>query len=153
MKVIGLNFTKISAAKDENFKVGPAINTDIEFTNVEEESVSLLKEDSQALKSAFRFSVSYLESEDKKSKKNAEIILEGNIIVSGTKDEAKDVQKAWKKKEIPNSFKVPLFNLILRKCSPKALQLEEELNLPTHIPLPQIRPGPQSPQNTEEEKK
>ncbi len=151
MKVIGLNFTKISATKDSNFQVGKSINTDIEFTDVAKESVSLLKEDSEALRVSFRFSVTYLESDDKKSKKNAEIAFEGNIIVSGTKDESKDIQKAWKKKEIQNSFKVPLFNLILRKCSPKALQLEEELNLPTHIPLPQIRPGPQQP--ADEEKK
>jgi hypothetical protein len=141
MKVIGLSFTKISASKVHAFQMGKAINTDIEFLDIDKASLSLLKDDSEALRVSFRFSVNYLETDDKKSKKNAEISLEGDIIVSGTKDESKDVQKAWKKKEIPASFKVPLFNLILRKCSPRALQLEEELNLPSHIPIPQIHPG------------
>jgi hypothetical protein len=46
--------------------------------------------------------------------------------------------KLWKKKEMPNAMRLPIFNFILRKCTAKALTLQDELGLPTHIPLPRF---------------
>jgi hypothetical protein len=145
MRVIGFNLSKVLADRHPDFKQGAVINTDIEFTNVEKEEVEILKE-TEASKISFQFSVSYLDSKEKKAKKQAEIVIEGNIILSASSDEIKELAKAWKKRELPNNFKVPLFNLILKKCTPKAIQLEDELNLPTHIPLPQLRPQTQNQQ-------
>jgi len=52
---------------------------------------------------------------------------------------SKEVLKKWKDKEIPEDFRLVLFNIILKKSSLRALQLEEEMNLPTHFPLPSIK--------------
>ncbi len=157
MQIIGFNFTKISAEKTPSFKVGSSINTDIEFTNIEEEKVSLLKDGSEALSASFRFTVSYAEQKEKqeKSAKEGELIFEGKIILSATKDEAKDLMKNWKNKELPNNFKMPIFNFLLKKCAPRALELEEELNLPSHIPIPQLHPQPpaQQQENKTDKKK
>jgi hypothetical protein len=61
------------------------------------------------------------------------------VLLLTEKDESKDILKKWKNKKMPEEFRVPLFNIILTKSNLRALQLEEELNLPTHIPLPRIR--------------
>ena len=52
---------------------------------------------------------------------------------------AEEVIKQWKTKNIPEDFRVFLYNFILKKSNIKAFQFEEELNLPLHIPLPSVR--------------
>ncbi len=137
MQVIGFNLKKILAQRSIDFQKGP-INTNIEFTDVEKEKVDMLK-DIDALKISFVFSVNYSDQEKKEELKHGEVSFEGNILLSSTKDESKEIQKSWKKKQIQDSVRIPLINFILKKCSVKALSLEEDLNLPSHIPFPQIR--------------
>ena len=141
MQVIGFNLKKILAQRSLNFQRGP-INTNIEFTNVEKEKVDMLK-DLEALKMSFIFSVNYSDQEKKDELKHGEISFEGNILLSSTKEESKDIQKSWKKKQIQENVRIPLINFILKKCSVKALALEEDLNLPSHIPFPQVRKNQQ----------
>jgi len=38
------------------------------------------------------------------------------------------------------SFQVPLYNLILKKCTPKAVHLQDEIGLPSHVPMPRLTP-------------
>ncbi len=145
MQVVGFNLIKILAKRELTYKRS-AINTNIEFTNIEKESLPVLKDD-EAIKISFKFDITYGDQEktpDKKEKeeKQAEISFEGIIILSATKDEAKEYIKNWKKKEVPQESAIPLYNTILKRCSIKALQLEEDLNLPTHIPFPQVRAQP-----------
>ena len=139
MQVIGFNLSKVLAERSPDF-TRSAINTNIEFSNVEKEKVDLLK-DAEAVKISFKFSVIY-EDREKKEKKNGEVSCEGVIVLSTSKEEAKDFHKSWKKKEVPKDTMIPLYNVILKKCSLKALQLEDDLNLPPHIPFPQIRAQP-----------
>jgi len=137
MQVIGFNFTKISAEREQNLKP-TAMNTNIEFTNLESQKMDILKE-ADALKISFKYSIDYGE-EKKKAPLPGKIDFEGFIVVSAEKKESKELQKAWKKKSLPNTAKIPLFNLILRKCAAKSLQLQEDINLPSHIPIPKIKP-------------
>lgn len=152
MQVIGFNFTKISAERAQNFK-HKSINTNIEFTNLEKEEVPLLK-DQDAVKISFNFLVDYSSQsqEDKerktlnkqKEKPQAQIDFDGHIVLTATKQELKDLQESWKNKKIPQATQIPLFNIILKKATPKALQLQDELNLPSHIPLPRVQAKSQS---------
>ena len=138
MRIIGFNFTKVSAERSIGKTMGKDRSTNIEFENIEEEEESNLgKDDSKILKASFKFSINY-EEKDKKDTSSAEVTLTGIIILMATKEEAKDIQKAWEKKELPASFRIPIFNFILRKCSIRALQLEDELNLPLHLPMPRL---------------
>lgn len=136
MQVVGFNFSKISASKEPGFKPGP-ISTNIEFVDLQKEKVAMLN--SEAVKVFYKFSLDYMESEDKKSNKLAELNFEGNIMLSVNKDESKDLTKAWKKKKLPSTFRVSLFNLILKKTAPKALQLQDELSIPSHVPVQQLQ--------------
>jgi len=146
MQVIGFNFTKIEASRNPILSQGLNINTNIEFTNVEKEKVELLK-DKDPVKAHFKFSIVYLKKEEKKDKEKeqeeAKIIFEGFMILATTAEESKEFIKTWKKKELSPSIRLPLFNLILKRCSVKALQLEDELGLPNHMPIPQIAPQKQ----------
>ena|SRR3989344_6688814 len=136
MKLLGFNFTKINAYKGTEFKSCPASIT-IEFEEIIKDKIDMIK-DSEVLNATFTFSVKYSPDEKKAEKNEAEIAFQGNILFAADKDESKEILKEWKKKELSASFKIPLFNLILKRCSTKALNLEEELSLPYHMPLPKI---------------
>jgi len=65
--------------------------------------------------------------------------LEGKILIAVDPKIAKEILKQWKKKKMPEDFRLLLFNVILKKSSLKALYLEEELNLPLHMPMPSFK--------------
>ena len=138
MQVIGFNLTKMSGEKLQEI-VAARPNTSIEFTNLQKEKFELLK-DSEAIKISFKYSVAYEDSERKKDTPQSNILIEGHIVLSVSKDESKEITKAWKKKKLPPNLNLHLFNLILRRCTPKAIFLEDEIALPFHTPMPRLSP-------------
>ena len=139
MQVIGFNFTKIKVERNPGQLQPSTINTNIEFIDMTQENISLLK-DQDALRVVFRFSVIYNESSQKKEVKQGEALFEGINMIATPRGQGKELVKGWKKKDLASDFQLPLFNLILRKCTPKALDLEDQVGLPTHIPLPHLSP-------------
>lgn len=153
MQIVGFNFTKISAFRSPDFRRG-SLNTNMVFLDITEEKLPLLS--TKAQKVTFRFSIEYKSPEAKKEEKpepakepkeekknlEAEIAFEGEIVLSVSEKETEKIQKAWEKKELPPEFNVFLFNMILKRCSLKALQIEDELNLPNHIPFPSLKTEP-----------
>jgi ribosomal protein L11 len=137
MQVIGFNLTKIIAEKEANFKRS-TVTTQIEFTKVEKENIELLK-DAEAEKITFKYEIQFNDEQNEEDKQG-EVTFEGVLVISTTKEQAKEFQESWKKKQVPKEAIVSLYNIIIRKCSIKALQLEDDLNLPAHIPFPQVRP-------------
>jgi hypothetical protein len=135
MQVIGFGFEKIQAERKNLTKQGNQninINSNINIKNISQEQIDVVK-DKPVIKFDFEFLVDY--------KPNfAELLFKGYVIMIVEKDDAKDILKKWKSKKVSDEIRLPLFNLILTKCNLRALQLEEELNLPTHIPLPRIKP-------------
>ncbi|MBU1051752.1 MAG: hypothetical protein KJ718_04310 [Nanoarchaeota archaeon] len=139
MQLIGFNLSKISAEKfNKQIKKGNQ-NINFEFTELEKEKISLLK-NGEALKIYFTHTLS-VEDEEKKEEKQSEIIFQGNIILTVTKEELKPLMKSWKKKQIPNPLRVFLSNVILQKCTPQTVGLQHELNIPSHVPLPRVNIG------------
>ena len=154
MQVIGFNFTRIAGEKFPTFKQCP-ITTNIEITDLQKEDVALLK-DQEAVKFNFTYSLIYEDQkpeadnppeepqepkkEEAKTDPHARIDLSGNITFTTSKEELKEIQDSWKTKQIPQGTQLPLYNLILRKSAVKTLQLQEELSLPSHLPLPKIAP-------------
>lgn len=132
MQVIGFNFKKIQAEKKNLSKDKLTIDSNVNIQNITEEKIEAVK-DKPVLKFDFNFIVNYKPDV-------AEIKLQGMVLLMVEKDQSKMIFKKWKNKEVLEEIRVPLFNLILTKCNLKALMLEEELSLPTHIPLPRIKP-------------
>ncbi|MEK6855784.1 MAG: hypothetical protein AABX66_01350 [Nanoarchaeota archaeon] len=137
MQVISFNFIKVQAERKPTVDNSLNINTNIEFLNVEKEKVEILK-DSEPIKISFKFTIIYSKKEDKKENEQAKLSFEGFMVILANNEEIKEILKEWKKKQIPQNIRIPLFNIILKKCSLRALQLEEEINIPTHMPFPQI---------------
>lgn len=135
MKIIGFNFTKTSAEKlkePSELKEQVKINTQIDVPELTEVKTHVLKTKEELIGAKFVYGVNYEPG-------FAKVELEGRILVSVEPKIAKEVLKQWKKKKMPEDFRLLLFNVILKKSSLKALHLEEDLNLPLHMPMPSFK--------------
>jgi len=129
MRIVGFNFTKISAEKLEpSEKIKPKISMGIDISSLEKQKISAINQD--VFKIEFTFTVKY--------EKLANFEIKGAVYFTTDHKMEKEIQKKWKDKKIPDEIRVPLFNFILTKCNLKVLSFEEEFNLPTHIPFPRI---------------
>lgn len=135
MRVIGFNFTKINIEKNKE----PAevieklsTNTKIDIPEIKEIKSHILKTKDELLGVTFAYHVEY-------EPDVAKINLEGKILFSADSKTVKEILKQWKKKGMPEDFRLLLFNVILKKSTLKALHLEEELNLPLHMPMPSFK--------------
>ena len=140
MKLLNIFFNSISGQRNEAIK-SYNTNITIDYLEIEKEKIEILKE-TDAIKISFKLAIEY-SGKDKEKEKAGHVFFEGKIILSANKDESKEIMKYWKKKEVPAALKATLFNALIKKCTPKALLLEEELNLPFHASIPQLRPQPQ----------
>ena len=132
MRVIGFNFDKISVEKHKERPENLKITTNIDVSDIKEAKSNILKTKEELIQAKFSYGVKY-------EPEFATISLTGNILFALPEDKAKEVLKEWKKKAMPEDFKLVVFNVVLRKSALKALQLEEEMNLPLHIPLPSFK--------------
>ncbi len=132
MKLAGFNFTKISAEKFSDALEKLKINTNIDISDIFELKSDFLKTKEELLGVKFSYVVDY-------EPKVAKTEINGTMILVLEPKVIKEILKKWKDKKIPEDFRIPVFNIILRKSSLKALQLEEEMNLPLHIPSPSFK--------------
>jgi len=133
MKLVGFNFTKINIEKNKNITPEVKISTKIDVPNlklVKSDFLNLNKE--EIVGADFGFIVEY-------EPDFAKVEIAGNLLLALESNMAKEVLKQWEDKKMPEDFRLALFNTILKKSSLKALQLEEEINLPLHAPLPSLR--------------
>lgn len=129
MRIIGLNFKKISAERKKDIKGKLEIKSNLQITKIEKENIDIAGD-------VLRFSYIY---EIKYEPDFAEVIFKGNLLLVPNKPgEIKKIIKEWKKQKLDEEIKILVFNFIMSKCNLKALQLEEEFTLPPHIPLPKI---------------
>ncbi len=138
MKIIGFNLIKVSIERKENITGELKIDQNIDIKDIKEETVPISKD--TALKIKFRFTIDY-------SNDSAKLVFEGFLVLLPEKEELTKFLDSWKNKQIPEDSKVPIFNFIMAKCNVKALSLEDELAIPTHIPMPRINPNEDKPSN------
>lgn len=137
MKILGFNFTKIVIErfpmKSEKIE-GLKLNTDISIKEITSVNSDLFKTKDEFLGVKFTYNINY-------DPDYAKLEFSGDLIVSLESKDAKEVLKQWKDKKFPEDFKILVFNAILKKSNLKALELEDEMNLPLHLPLPSLRKG------------
>lgn len=132
MRIMGFNFSKISIEKFSDKLEKLKIKTNIDISDIKPLENSLIKTNDSLLAVKFIYVVDY-------EPNFAKIELSGTILFEIDSKIAKEILNNWKDKNIPEDFKLTLFNLILRKSNVKALQLEDDLNLPLHISLPSLK--------------
>ena len=132
MKLMSFNFTKVDAKRENKVINKLTINNNLDIKEISEVKTSLLNTKDVLLNFEFSYKLNF-------DPDFAKINLEGNFILSlGAKD-SKNILKNWKKKKIEEEMKISLFNIILKKCNLKSLQIEEFLNLPPHFKLPSLK--------------
>ena len=132
MKILGLNFTKLNAEKFSVETKGVKIDTHIDLSEIREVKSDFFSPKEKVLGIKFSYEINY-------EPNFAKIKLAGNILVSIDEPIFSQVLEGWKTKDLPEEFRLGIFNLILKKSSLKALQLEEELNIPLHIAMPFLK--------------
>jgi len=134
MRIIGFAFEKISVSKEKTIDSKLKVSSNINIKDIFKERIENLNE--EVLKLQFEFTIKY-------EPKTANIELAGFVLLSVDKSTSKEILKKWKSKKISDNVRLPIFNFILTKCNIKALTLEEDLNLPSHIPMPRLTNQPQ----------
>ena len=133
MKILGFNFTKIHAEKLPGEIKGVKVETDIDIIDIKEAKSDFFNKKEKILGVKFKNNIIY-------DPNFARIELEGSILVSLDKNDSDKILKDWEDKNLEEDFRLKMFNLIIKKSSLKALHLEEEINIPLHIPMPVLRP-------------
>ena len=135
--IVGFKLKKVLAEKlfsSKEEKAKPIkitnVSTKTDIIDVSEQKIEI--KDQDAINLDFSFEVNY-------EPKIAKIIIEGQILSVLEKNKAKEILDSWKKKELPKEVRLEAVNFILAKCSIKALDLEESMNLPPHFPLPRFQ--------------
>ncbi len=132
MKIIGFSFNKINIEKFNDKVENLKINTKIDVSEIKNIKSDFFKTKEEIIEVKFTYDINY-------DPDFAKIELAGMILLAIEPKAVKDILKEWKNKKMSEDFRITLFNIILRKSNLKALQLEDEMNLPIHISLPMIR--------------
>ena len=134
MKIVGFNFKKLNIEKISDKFEELKINTNIDITNVKQIKPDIFQPKEELIEIEFNYVIDY-------SPDIAKISLSGTVLVMADSKIINDFIKQWKKKKLPEEHKILIFNVILKKSNLKAMQLEDEMNLPLHIPLPSVKIG------------
>jgi|TARA_Y100000310_G_scaffold176084_1_gene176232 hypothetical protein len=132
MKIVGFNFKKLNIEKTSDKFESLKINTNIDITNVKQIKPEIFQSKEEIVEVEFDYFINY-------DPDIAKLSLSGTILVMAESKIIKDFIKQWKQKKLPEEHRILIFNVILKKSNLKAMQLEDELNLPLHIPLPSVK--------------
>ena len=125
IKLLGARISKISGERKPDFSGKLEVNTNIKLLGLDK-----LKDSKDSLKIDYELIVDY--------KELGNITINGTIFVSTDSKTIKEIQKSWKDKKFDTEEQITITNLIIRKASIKAFELEDELGLPIHIQLPSL---------------
>jgi len=128
IKLAGFKYNKISAERQEGFKGELKIAPGINIKNIEKSESS-----KEILSIEFIFSIDY--------NGLGKIDLDGKLFLAVDSKTMKETVEGWKNKKLDNEINLIILNIIMQKASLKALELEEELNLPPHVQLPRLQIG------------
>ena len=132
MRIAGFNFKKISVEKTGERAEDLKINTKVDISKIEFLKQEFVKTKDDIIQIDFEYIVNY-------DPNFAKIEIIGQVIVALDPKDAREAVKHWKDKEMSDDLRLSLFNIILRKSNIKALELEDEMNLPLHIPFPPLK--------------
>ncbi|MBW3011358.1 hypothetical protein KY335_05470 [Candidatus Woesearchaeota archaeon] len=135
MSIVGFAFSKIDAERNEGVRGKINVKNHISVKEVAVQDLSFGGKDNKGLKVDFEYLSEY-------SPKLGKISIKSNVM---SMLPAKDVDKIvseWKKtKVLPEELMKSMFSFVMKKCSLKAMNLAEDLNLPSPVPMPRVVGG------------
>ena len=136
MAIIGFNFDNISAERNKKLDGNINIKQKIGITEISLEKLPLGKEE-EVLKFNFEFLVDY-------EPEFAKIHIRGHVLSLEDQKFNKEILDKWKKsKKVSQDMLNDIFNVIVSKCTIKALAISQDINVPPLIPLPKVQPAKQ----------
>ena len=132
MRLMGFNFKKISAEKMSDVTKDVKLNANIDISSIEEIKSSIFRSKESLIGIKFSYILDYQPN-------FAKIDFQGDLVLSMDSKLTRDVLKDWETKKMEEEFRINLFNIILRKAGIRALDLENELNIPLHQPMQQFK--------------
>ena len=130
--IVGFNLTKIVVDRNKPVRGKIKVNHDLRIVKVSKSQLPL-KDKNEALVFDFEFEIKY-------DPGIGNILIGGNVLYFGS--DAKKMNEIcdnWeKKKKLPADVSVEVLNVIFARCNVKALEFANEINLPSHLPLPKI---------------
>jgi hypothetical protein len=140
MPIVGFNFDKFHVERKKPLEAPIKIDSGMKIVDIKKEELNLSEDKKQDV---LRFDYEFLVRYDPKQ---AEILLEGHLVLLETKEKLDSILTEWKesKKFDPEITQLVMNNVLLR-CNIKALLLGQELGLPPHIRMPMLQP--KSPQD------
>ena len=135
MSIIGFNFTKIAAERNEGIQGQVNIKNNLAIKGIEKQDLSITSKDQFGLKVSFEFT-------SKLEPNMGSITIHANVLMLETKEEGQKILAEWEKtNKLDDELMKQTFTFMLRRCTIKALLLAEDLNLPSPLPLPQVQVG------------
>jgi len=132
MAIIGFSLTKILLERKETPIRKIEVKSKLQLPSMEKQEVKLV-EGRDTLKFNFEYDIEY-------SPELASISFKGFVLFASDPKHTEEIMKEWKKsKKINKEMQTQIYNFIFNKCNIKALQFEEDFNLPPHLQLPQIK--------------
>lgn len=130
--IVGFHFTKLSIERHQPLQGKLSVRNDLNIKDVKEHILSGVKGSHKAVVFQFVFSVTY-------APHVADIIILGDVFYSAEPKKIEEILSTWKsKKKVAAEISVDVLNFVLQKCNIRALEMAQELNLPTHIPMPKV---------------
>jgi len=132
MKILGFNFSKLNIEKYKESLNNLQIKNEVDILEVSEVKQDFFKTEEEMIGVKFMYNVIY-------SPDIAKVQTEGNMLIALDYKTAREILKDWKKKSLPEEFRIAMINIIFRKAGLKALELEDQMNLPLHMQMPSLR--------------
>src|SRR3989344_7532535 len=136
MPVVSFAFDKINVERKKQLEVPLKAKTSIKVTEIKEEELTLAggRKD-LLLRFFFEYFVDYQTNQ-------ASVLLAGNVLYSGKREDLEKVVKEWRKtKKFSPQVSKDVLNSVFMRCNIKALSFEQEVNIPPHIVLPHLQPA------------
>ncbi len=130
--IIGFNLSKVNIERKEvSSKANIETKNNVKIEDVQERSLAPLTKE-RSLAFSFTFKVLY-------EPQFASLEMVGEVTYMTDEEQMKEILEEWKtNKKVKPSISINVMNYILTKCNIRALQFEQELNLPPHIPFPRV---------------
>lgn len=133
MALVGFNFVKISGEKKTEAKGKISVKNNVVLKKVQKSNLNFSLGNDQGIEVEFGFNSIY-------SPEIGAIEISGKILLLEPKDKADEIVKEWdKSKKLPPLLMQQVFSTILRKCNIQAINMSEDLGLPSPIRLPDVQ--------------
>tara|TARA_Y100000034_G_C6694733_1_gene306074 strand:- start:65 stop:511 length:447 start_codon:yes stop_codon:yes gene_type:complete len=133
MAIVKINLHKVNAEKNLLAKGGQIkINNNVSIKNVEDMDFAI--EGKKGLRFTFSFNCNY-------EPELGKIEVEGQVLFIETEDKVKEIKESWDKdKKVPMGVMEQIVNAALHKGNIQAIKISEDVNLPSPLPLPKVKP-------------